>query len=210
VLGGRAGYHGALECVSESKKRSGSVAVPATEAKRGQVLKLDNRYHLIIDAQLTTPGNWRGFIQFKLKDMASGAIAQKRISSDAKVEVVYLDRKECEYLYRQGSVHVFMDKETFDQYEIPEGDLEGVLPFMLHNQTVTVTFLEGRPVSVDLPSSVELEVVEADAAVKGNTATDVKKTAKCETGLTVQVPHFIEAGEKIKVDTRTGEFISRA
>lgn len=186
------------------------MAVPATEARKGQVLKLDDRYFLIVDFQLITPGNWRGFIQFKLKDMASGAISQKRISSDAKVEVVFLDRKECEYLYRQGNVHVFMDKETYDQYEIPESDLEGVLPFMLHNQTVTVTFLEGRPVSVDLPFSVDLEVVEADAAVKGNTATDVKKTARCETGLTVQVPHFISKGERIKVDTRTGEFISRA
>lgn len=186
------------------------MAVPATEARRGHVLKLDDRYYLIIDAQLTTPGNWRGFIQFKLKDMSSGAVFTKRISSDAKVDIVYLDRKECEYLYRQGAQHVFMDKETFDQYEIPEADLEGVLPYLIHNETVTVTFLEGRPVSVDLPSSVALEVVEADAAVKGNTATDVKKSAKCETGLIVQVPHFITAGEKIKVDTRTGEFISRA
>ncbi len=186
------------------------MAVPATEARRGNVLKLDDKYYLVIDFQLITPGNWRGFIQFKLKDMQSGAVFTKRISSDAKIEVIYLDRKECEYLYRQGNVHVFMDKETYDQYEIPEADLEGVLPFLVHNETVTVTFLEGRPVSVDLPSSVALKVVEADVAVKGNTATDVRKAAKCETGLVVQVPHFIEAGETIKVDTRTGEFISRA
>jgi elongation factor P len=186
------------------------MAVPATEAKRGNVLKLEDRYFLVVEAVLTTPGNWRGFIQFKLKDMSSGAIAQKRISSDAKIEVIYLDRKEGEYLYRQGNTHVFMDKETYDQYEIPGEDIEGALPYLLPNTTVTLTFLEGKPVSVDLPSSVALKIVEADAAVKGNTATDVKKQAKCETGLMVSVPHFITAGETIKVDTRTGEFISRA
>lgn len=186
------------------------MAVPATEAKRGNVLKLEDRYYLVVDANLVTPGNWRGFIQFKLKDMSSGAVAQKRISSDAKIEVIFLDRKECEYLYRQGDVRVFMDKENYDQYEIPGADLEGVIPYLLENTPVTVTFLEGKPVSVDLPSSIVLQVVEADAAVRGNTATDVKKQAKCETGLTVNVPHFIEKGEKIKIDTRTGEFISRA
>jgi elongation factor P len=186
------------------------MAVPATEAKRGNVLKLEDRYFLIIDANLVTPGNWRGFIQFKLKDMASGGVQQKRISSDAKIEVIYLDRKECEYLYRQGQTRVFMDKETYDQYEIPDADIEGVLPFLLENTVVTVTFLEGKPVSVDLPAAVNLKVIEADAAVRGNTATDVKKQAKVETGLMVAVPHFIVAGETIKVDTRTGEFISRA
>lgn len=186
------------------------MAIPATEAKRGNVLKLDDRYFLIVDANLVTPGNWRGFVQFKLKDMTSGSIAQKRISSDAKIEVIYLDRKECEYLYRRGSTHTFMDKETYDQYEIPGEDIEGVLPFLLENTVVTLTFLEGKPVSVDLPAAVTLKVVEADAAVRGNTATDVKKQAKLETGLMVAVPHFITAGETIKIDTRTGDFISRA
>lgn len=186
------------------------MAVPATEARRGNVLKLEDRYYLIVDANLVTPGNWRGFVQFKLKDISSGSIAQKRISSDAKIEVIFLDRKECEYLYRQGNTRVFMDKESFDQYEIPDGDIEGVLPYLLENTTVTVTFLEGKPISVDLTAAVTLKVVEADASARGNTATDVKKNAKCETGLVVAVPHFIVAGESIKIDTRTGEFISRA
>lgn len=186
------------------------MAVPATEARRGNVLKLEGSYYLVVDANLVTPGNWRGFVQFKLKDISSGAIAQKRISSDAKIEVIFLDRKECEYLYRQGDVRVFMDKENYDQYEIPASDIEGVLPYLLENSLVTVTFLEGKPISVDLAPSVALKIIEADAAVRGNTATDVKKQAKCETGLMVAVPHFIVAGETIKIDTRTGEFISRA
>ena len=184
--------------------------VPTTEVRRGQVLKLEDKYFLVVDYHLVTPGNWRGFVQFKLKDMATGCVTQRRMSSDAKVDMIFLDRKECEYLYRQGPVHVFMDKETYDQYELPDDVVEGVLPFMLHNSIVTVTFLEGKPVSVDLPASVELTVSEADVAVKGDTATDVRKRAKCETGLVVQVPHFVKAGDKIKVDTRTGEFISRA
>ena len=186
------------------------MAVPATEARRGNVLKLEDRYFLVVDANLVTPGNWRGFVQFKLKDISSGSIAQKRISSDAKIEVIFLDRKECEYLYRQGNTRVFMDKETYDQYEIPDSDIEGVLPYMLENTSVTVTFLEEKAISVDLAASVVLKIVEADAAVRGNTATDVKKQAKCETGLMVAVPHFITAGETIKIDTRTGDFISRA
>lgn len=186
------------------------MAVPATEARRGNVLKLEDRYFLVVEANLVTPGNLRGFIQFKLKDMASGSIATKRIGSDARIEVIYLDRKECDYSYRDGPNRVFMDKETYDQYEIPDADIEGAVPYLLEGTIVTVTFLEGKPISVDLPAAVSLKVVEADAAVRGNTATDVKKQAKLETGLMVNVPHFINAGETIKVDTRTGDFISRA
>lgn len=186
------------------------MAVPATEAKKGQVLKLDEKYYLVIDHKLITPGNKRGFIQFKLKDLTAGGVQQKKIGSDDGVEIVFLDRQACEYLYQDGPNHVFMNLESYEQYQIPGEDLEGVLPFMAHNQEVTVTFLEGKAVSVDLPASVELEVTEAPPAVRGNTATNVTKEATLETGAKVNVPHFIEAGEKIKIDTRTGSFMSRA
>ena len=185
------------------------MGVPATEAKRGNVLKLDEKYFLVLDYHLHTPGNKRGFIQFKLKDLQGGGVQKVKIGSDDSVDIVFLDRQTCEYLYQDGDNHVFMNNENYDQYEIPEADLEGVLPYLLHNQVVTVVFLEGNAISIDLPASVELEVVETEPGIRGNTATNVTKPAKCETGLVVTVPHFIEAGEKIKIDTRSGDFMSR-
>lgn len=186
------------------------MAVPASEVKKGQVLTLDSKPYLVLDYQLLTPGNKRGFYQFKLKDLGSGSVLTKKVGSSEQVDVQSLDRQGCEYLYQDGELHVFMNKDTYEQYELPGSDLEGVLPFMVHNQDVLVTFLDGVALSVDLPASVDLEVKEADEAVRGNTATDVKKQALLETGATIQVPHFIKAGERVKVDTRTGEFISRA
>ncbi|GIW73444.1 MAG: elongation factor P [Planctomycetota bacterium] len=186
------------------------MAEPATNAKKGNVLELDGRHYLVLDYQLVTPGNKRGFIQFKLKDLQSGATVTKKVGSNDQVEILTLDKQPCEYLYAQGELHVFMNKETYEQYEIPAADLESALPYMVHNQEVTLVFLEGRPISVELPAAVELEVAEAEEAIKGDTATNVTKRAVLETGLTVQVPHFIKAGERIKVDTRTGSFISRA
>ncbi len=187
------------------------MAIPTTEVRPGPVLKLDtNDYWLVTERDHITPGNWRGFVQFKLKNLANNSIVQRRMRADEKVEVVYLDKKDCEYLYRETDHHVFMDLSTYDQYELAADVVDPVVPYMTHNMQVTVTFLEGRPVSVDLPASVTLKVAETEAAIKGNTATDVKKRAKLETGLTVMVPHFIQSGETVKVDTRTGEFISRA
>jgi len=185
------------------------VPIPTTEVKRGQVMKLDGDYYIVADFQHITPGNWRGFIQFKLKNLNSGATTEKRMSADAKVDVVYLDKKDCEYLYRDGSTHVFQDTETYEQYELTHDVVEPALGFMPLNTQVTVTFLEGKAISVDLPASVVLEVTDADVAVKGNTATDVKKNATLETGLVVKVPHFVQKGDKVKVDTRTSDFIQR-
>jgi len=184
--------------------------VPATEAKKGQVLKIDSKYFLIVDYHLMTPGNKRGFIQFKLKDIAAGSTAVKKIYSDDMVEVANLDRQSCEYLYKDGNNLVFMNQDSYEQIEIPAENLEDVTPYLLNNQEVTVTFLDGNPVAVDLPASVALEVVEAEPSTRGNTATNVTKLCKLETGLELKVPPFINAGEKVKVDTRTGEFISRA
>lgn len=186
------------------------MAVPATDAKKGQVLKLDGRNYLVLDYQLVTPGNKRGFLQFKLKDLDAGGVQTKKVGSNDQVELATLDRQLCEYLYQDGAMHVFMNKDTFEQHEIPTDTLEDVLPYIVHNQDVTIVFLEGSPVSAELPAAVELEITEAPPAIRGNTATNVTKVAVTETGLKVNVPHFIEQGERIKVDTRNGSFISRA
>jgi len=186
------------------------VAIPATDVKKGQVLKLDGRSYLVLGYNLVTPGNKRGFLQFKLKDLGGGGVQTKKVGSNDQVDVVNLDRQQCEYLYKDGDNHVFMNQETYDQYEIPGEDLEGVLPYLLHNQVVVVTFLEGNAVSIDLPASVELEVADAPPSVRGNTATSVTKLVTLETGYQLHVPHFISAGERIKVDTRSGSFMSRA
>lgn len=186
------------------------MAVPATEAKKGQVLKLEGKNWLVLDYQLITPGNKRGFIQFKLRDLEAGGVQTKKVSSDQPVDLLNLDRQPCEYLYQDGSNHVFMNKDTYEQFELDADVVKDAIPFMVHNQDCTLTFLEERAVAVDLPASVDLEVTEAPPAIRGNTAGNVTKEVELETGYKLQVPHFIEVGERIKVDTRTGQFMSRA
>ncbi|MHC4829443.1 MAG: elongation factor P [Planctomycetota bacterium] len=183
----------------------------ATDVSKGEVLKLDGKYWLVLDYTLKTPGNKRGFLQFKLKDLSQGGgVLTKKIGSDDTVDVVLLERRPSEYLYFDGDFYIFMSKETYEQSSIPADSLENVLPYLTDNLEVTVVYLEGTAVSVELPASVELEVTEADPAARGNTATGLTKPATCSTGLVLMVPHFIGPGETIKVDTRTGDFMSRA
>lgn len=182
----------------------------ATDIRRGSVIKVDGELCVVADFQHITPGKGQALIQTKIKNLRTGSITQRRFRSTDKVEDVFLDTKVMEYLYQDGSAYVFMDVKTYDQLSLGEDVVGEVMGYIPPNLQVKVTFHEGRAISVDLPSSVALEVVETDPGEKGNSVTNVFKAATLETGLVIKVPLFVNQGEKVKVDTRTGEFLERA
>ena len=182
----------------------------ASDIKKGMVVKLDDAYWVVIDSTLNTPGNKRGIVQMKLKNLKQGNHIQKRFSSTEMVEYVHTEKRLHEYLYKDQAGHVFMDRETYEQLTLEPELVGDAVPFMAPNCEVMVQFIETSPVGVDLPASVVLEVTEAEAGVKGDTATTPTKKATLETGHEVKVPLHIKVGEKIKIDTRTGDFMGRA
>lgn len=186
------------------------MTIKATEIRKGQVLVLDGELYLVTDFEHIAPGNWRAINQVKCKHLVTGAVKQMRLGSSETVELAYLDRRPCTYLYREGDHYVFMDSENYEQYHLGEDLVGEAMKFVKENQEVTLTFHEGRPVTVDLPAAVVLQVKEAEMAVKGDSVTNDKKGAVLETGLEIRVPMYIQAGEWVKVSTETGEFLGRA
>ena len=184
--------------------------IKATEIRRGNVLKIDNDLLVVEHMEHITPGNWRAIIHTKLRSLTTKNRTPKRFSSNDNVERVDLDTKWMQYIYDQDDEAVFMDINTFEQYHIRKEDIEDDLKYISHNDTVQVTLNGHDPIAIELPTSVVLEVVEADPAVKGNTATNVTKNITLNTGLVVKAPPHISVGEKVKIDTRTGEFLERS
>jgi elongation factor P len=181
-----------------------------SELRRGYAIEYEGDLNVVTELLHLTPGNWRAYFQIKLKNMRTGRVVQRRFSPSDDVEVVTLEPRDMEYLYIQGQQHVFMDLESYEQVLIDTDQIADALPYIKLNSTVAVTFANGKPVSVDLPTSVVLEVTETEPGARGDTVSNVRKPAKLETGLEVKVPFHISKGDKIKVDTRTGEFIERA
>jgi elongation factor P len=163
----------------------------------------------VVDFAHHTPGNLRAMVQTKLRNMTSGALIEKRLRSVDQIEVPYVETKEFEYLYSSGDEHVFMDSETYDQLSFPPEILGTAMQYILPNHKVTVMYVDNKPVSVDVPASIDLTVTDTPPALKGATATNQYKEAVLENGLKVQVPPFIGPGEKVRIDTRTGEYIER-
>ncbi len=181
----------------------------ATDIRRGMVITMDGVNYVVVDFAHHTPGNLRAMVQTKLRNMNNGALIDKRLRSVDQIEVPYVETKEYEYLYSAGDEHVFMDTETYDQLSFNADILGTSMQYLLPNSKVTVQYVGGKPVSVDVPASVDLTVTETPPSLKGATATNQYKEAVLETGLKVQVPPFIGNGEKIRIDTRTGEYVER-
>ncbi len=185
------------------------MTIKATQIRKGQVLVLEGELYLVTDFEHIAPGNWRAINQIKCKHLTTGNVKQMRMGSDETVEVAYLDRRTCVYSYKDGTNYVFMDSENYEQYFLGEDLVGTAMRFVKENQEVTLTFHENTPISLDLPSSVVLQVSEAEMAVKGDSVTNDKKGAKLETGLEIRVPMYIQAGEYVKVSTETGDFLGR-
>jgi elongation factor P len=183
--------------------------VKANQIRKGNVLILDGGLFVCTDYEFRKPGKGSSFNQIKCKHLTTGTFKSMKLSSGEAVEVAYLETRPCTYSYPEGESFVFMDKENYELYYL-NADLVGdKMAYVRDNQEVSVTFFEGTPISLELPTHVVLQIVEAELTAKGDTVTNDKKGAVCDTGLAVRVPPFIEAGEWIKVQTETGDFMSR-
>lgn len=187
------------------------MGIRATELRKGQVIEKDGDLLLVTEYEHKTPGNLRAIIQIKTKSLKTGQVNAMRLGSGDTLEIAYLDRRKAEYLYKESDgSYVFMDSENYEQFHLSDDLVGDKMGFVKENTTIEVTFHDAVPIGVELPPQVVLEVVESEAAVKGNTATGVKKDAVLETGLKIRVPLHIGVGEKVRVSTETGEFQGRA
>jgi elongation factor P len=180
------------------------------DLKNGMTLNIDGQLWNVVDFQHVKPGKGGAFVRTKLKNVLSGKVVDRTFNAGVRVEQASVDRREMQYLYREGDDFVFMDTETFDQPHIPAATIGDAASYLLEEQNAVVAFNEGVPLYVELPAAVELTVSQTDPGLQGDRATGGTKPATLETGAQIQVPLFITTGEKIRVDTRTGQYLGRA
>ena len=186
------------------------MAIPATQLRPGMIIKHNNDLHLVFSVEHRTPGNLRAFIQAKLRNVRTGAMFEHRFRSADAIDKIVVDEVQMEYLYNDGDDFYFMDTTTYEQTNLKRDTLGDAVEYLTANLQIKVEFYDGKPVGIELPQTVDLTVVETEPGLKSATASSVTKPAKTETGLVVQVPPFINEGEKIRVDTSEGTYLSRA
>jgi len=186
------------------------MAIPATQMRPGMVIKHNNDLHTVFSVEHRTPGNLRAFIQAKLRNLRTGAMFEHRFRSGDAIDKITVDQVQMEYLYQDGENHVFMNTENYEQLHLGKDVLGDAVDYLTPNLQISVEFFDDKPVGVELPQTVELTIIETEPGLKSATASSVTKPAKTETGLVVQVPPFINEGEKIRVDTSEGAYLSRA
>ncbi len=183
--------------------------VTSNDLKNGMVLDIEGVLWTVIWFQHHKPGKGQAVVRTKMRNVKTGAVVERTLNAGVKVEQAIIDKRDMTYLYHDGSDWIFMDASSYDQMPLPEDILGDATKYLVENQSVTVGLHEGRAITVELPASVELVVTETDPGVKGDTRTGAMKPATVSTGAVVQVPLFVEPGTKIKVDTRTGEYLTR-
>jgi len=180
------------------------------DVRKGMVvIGEDSQLYYVVDRELKTPGNLPSKLTVRLKSLKTGLVKDQRVHPEDKVDVAYLEKREMQYLYKDGDDYVFMDTETFDQITLADEMVGGLMLYLKENDKAHVTFHDGKALSLELPSTVALQVVDTAPSLKGATAAAQYKPARLETGLEITVPPFIGIGEKVAVDTRTGEYLSR-
>ena len=184
--------------------------ISAGEFRNGVTVEMDGDIFTILDFQHVKPGKGAAFVRTKIKNVITGSIIETSFNPSDKFESAFVERREMEYSYQDGNLYYFMNNETYELEPIDGGLLGPSFRFVMENMPCTVSSYKGKVFAVEPPNFVELEVTEADPGVKGDTATNVTKPAKLESGAEVKVPLFINPGERIKVDTRTGEYVERA
>ena len=183
--------------------------ISSNDLKNGMTILVDGVIHQIIEFQHFKPGKGHAFVRTKLKNLRTGSIIDKTFRAKEPIEQAIVERGTLEYLYRDSSGFHFMDPDSYDQITVSAALVEPLVKFMKENQQVNVTIYDGEVIEVELPATVELEVTEAPPGVKGDTASGATKPVTLETGAVIQAPLFIEAGQMIKVDTRSGEYLTR-
>ena len=184
--------------------------ISAGEFRNGVTFEMDGQVQQVVEFQHVKPGKGAAFVRVKMKNVITGAVVERSFNPTDKYEPAYVERKDMQYLYNEGDLYYFMDMDTYDQIPINNTTLGDDFRFVKENMEVKVLSYKGSVFAVEAPLFVELEITETDPGFKGNTATNTLKPATVETGAQVNVPLFIEQGDKIKIDTRTGEYLERA
>jgi elongation factor P len=184
--------------------------ISTNDMRPGQTLDLAGTLFTIVSYQHVKPGKGQAFVKTKLKNVKSGAVVDRTFRADEKVNLAVLDKREMQYLYEDDAGLVFMDNETYEQVHVDPAMLGEARRFLKDGIVCLIPVYEGTPVGVDLPTTVQLEIIQTEPGMKGDRVAGALKPATLETGATIQVPLFLDKGERVKVDTRTGEYISRA
>ncbi len=184
--------------------------IQATEIRAGGIIIYEKDLWRVMTVQHITPGNWRGMVQVKMRNLKTGSQTEHRFSSGDKVEKAAMDTQAMEYLYSDSNGHNFMNNETYEQISLSEEIIGGSMKYLLPNTTIEVDFYDGLPVGIELPNIVSLKVVDTQPSMRGATASASYKPAKLETGLEINVPQFIQVGDVLKIDTRDDSYIERA
>jgi elongation factor P len=184
--------------------------IPATQLRNGMLITYNNELHRVMNVVHVTPGNWRGMVQTKLRNLRSGTQTENRFRSEDKVDRVTLEQHMMEFLYQSDDQYYFMNTESYEQLPLNSETLGDATQYLVPNMRLQVEFHESTPVAVSLPKTVDLTVTETAPGLRGATVTNALKPATTETGLVVQVPNFIDVGDVIRVDTETAEYLSRA
>ncbi|MBT5576373.1 MAG: elongation factor P [Microbacteriaceae bacterium] len=179
------------------------------DIKNGSVLNLDGQLWAVVEFQHVKPGKGGAFVRTKMKNVRSGKVVDKTFNAGTKIDFAVVDRRDYTFLYQDGVDYVFMDQTDFDQVTVPAAVVGDAANFMLSNQVATIAMHDGEPLYVDLPASVVLEITYSEPGLQGDRSTGGTKPATLETGFEIQVPLFVEQGTKVKVDTRTGDYLGR-
>lgn len=183
--------------------------VSAGDFKKGLTIEIDGQVWVIVDFQHVKPGKGAAFVRTKIKNVITGNVLEKSFNPTEKFPKAMVERKDMQYLYNDGELYYFMDTETYDQLPLNFDKVEDALPYMKENMEVSIKFFKGEAFSVEPPNFVEMEVTETEPGFKGDTATAGNKPAIIETGAKIMVPLFINTGDVIRIDTRTGEYMAR-
>ncbi len=186
------------------------MSIPATQMRPGMVIKHNGELHTVFSVEHRTPGNLRAFIQAKLRSLRTGAMFEHRFRSPDPIDRVIVDEIPMDFLYNDGDDYYFMNTENYEQTNLKRDTLGDAVEYLIPNLQIRVSFYDGKAVGIELPQVVEMQVIETEPGLKSATASSVTKPAKMETGLVVQVPAFINEGEKIRIDTAEGAYMSRA
>ena len=185
-------------------------SIQATRMKKGMLIKVGEDLFRVLELQHVTPGNLRGFVRVKFRNIRNGALSDQKLRSEDTVERAALDEREMQYLYSDGDSFHFMDTDSYEQLHISEEALGDAVNYMVPEAIINVEFYGEEPVGIELPPTVDLKVEDTAPGIKGATASAQVKPARLETGLVVQVPPFVNTGDKVRVSTETGEYLSRA
>ena len=186
------------------------MSVSTNDLKNGMALDLPEGLVTVVEFQHVKPGKGGAFVRTKLKNVRSGAVVDKTFRADEKVPLAVIDKRGMQYLYREGSSYVFMDTDSYEQLHVEPGDLGQAVRYLKEGDTAVLPTYQDRVIGIELPAAVELTVTDTEPGVQGDRVSGARKPATLETGLVVQVPLFVEPGGRIKVDTRTWEYLARA